>query len=31
MPMEPKLNNISKNFTTRDSLGVEGDIVTVYH
>lgn len=24
MPKGPKLNNISKNFTTRDSLGIEG-------
>lgn len=25
----PKLNNISKNFTTRDSLGIEGVAATI--
>ena len=24
MPRGPRLNNIAKNFTTRDSLGIEG-------
>ena len=24
MPRGPRLNNINKNFTTRDSLGIEG-------
>lgn len=29
MPRGPKLNNISKNFTTRDSLGIEGVATTL--
>ncbi|MBE5923593.1 MAG: hypothetical protein E7271_03875 [Lachnospiraceae bacterium] len=29
MPKGPKLNNISKNFTTRDSLGIEGVATTI--
>lgn len=29
MPKGPRLNNISKNFTTRDSLGVEGVAITI--
>ena len=29
MPRGPRLNNISKNFTTRDSLGIEGVAATI--
>ena len=29
MPKGPRLNNISKNFTTRDSLGIEGVATTI--
>lgn len=29
MPRGPRLNNIAKNFTTRDSLGIEGAATSI--